>query len=69
MRLQLEASGRWSLDGQELHCGDCFQVRISANHPWLDVRIEFGLGAYYLVGIPPQYAKWSPSDFQARRYQ
>jgi hypothetical protein len=43
---------RFVLDGRELHCGDCFQVKV--NGEWHDARIElFGdpgnMAAWYLV--------------------
>lgn len=59
-------SGRYVLEGQELHCGDCFQVRIDGK--WLDVRIELaGKDHWYLVGHGS--AGWPTlNGLEARRY-
>ena len=32
-------SERWCLDGQDLHCGDGFEVRVAGR--WLAVRVEW----------------------------
>ena len=44
-------SGRYVLGGRELHCGDCFQVRV--NGEWVDTRIELSGGSdWYLYHLP-----------------
>lgn len=47
---------RFTLDGEELHCGDCLKVLVFnglSNSPeWIDTRIEIdGDNNYYLVGL------------------
>lgn len=38
---------------RELHCGECFQLRVGSQ--WHDVRIEHSSGCgWYLIGLPPQ---------------
>jgi hypothetical protein len=44
------ASGRFALGEKEFHCGDCFKVKVAG--AWHDVRIEFAVGNWYLVGVP-----------------
>jgi hypothetical protein len=41
-------SGRYVLDGWELHCGDTFQVLLDAE--WVSTRIEYGTD-WVLVGV------------------
>lgn len=42
---------RYVIGTRQLHCGDCFQVKIE-NDVWKDVRIEKGTKkGWYLVGI------------------
>jgi hypothetical protein len=40
--------GRWVLDGWELHCGDCFEVRVGDK--WVPTRMEHGAGWYLTNG-------------------
>lgn len=65
------SSGRYVLQGKELHCGDCFQVRVNghpgADGPWLDVRIEMSDRKWYLYGVPPGYST-EPDYYEARLY-
>lgn len=66
-------SGRYVLQGKELHCGDCFQIRISGNPDvpssctWLDVRIEMSGRQWYLWGVPKGHTT-EPDAYQARLY-
>ncbi|MDE2100718.1 MAG: DUF5348 domain-containing protein [Patescibacteria group bacterium] len=66
-----DLSGRFVLQGKELHCGDCFQIKIGP--AWHDVRIEHGgsspnpIGKWYLVGVPDGYYT-APDAFEARLY-
>lgn len=58
-------SDRYVLEGQELHCGDCFQVRINGN--WIDVRIELaGKDHWFLVGL--DNTSVTLNGLEARRY-
>jgi hypothetical protein len=64
-------SGRYVLQGKELHCGDRFQVRRN-NYPqedgrWLDVRIEMSGGKWYLYGVPAGHSQ-EPDAYEARLY-
>ena len=63
--------GRYVLQGKELHCGDCFQVRdnnyFTPDGPWLDVRIEMSGGKWYLVGVPTGCTT-EPDYYEARLY-
>lgn len=43
-------SGRYCLGKTELHCGDCFQLRVLGK--WHDVRIEMSCDEWYLIGLP-----------------
>jgi Domain of unknown function (DUF5348) len=43
-------SGRFVLDGWELHCGNVFEVLVDG--AWHEVRIEHG-DDWLLVGLPP----------------
>ena len=43
------SSGRYEIDGEELHCGDVLQVLIGDS--WVDTRIEIANDAWYLVGL------------------
>jgi hypothetical protein len=43
-------SFRWVIGKRELHCGDCFEIRIRGI--WLGVRIEMRNSRWYLVGAP-----------------
>ena len=43
-------SGRFILDGWELHCGDTFELLIADK--WCPVRMEIGGGDWFLVGLP-----------------
>lgn len=43
---------RYLLGDRELHCGDCFQLKVSGRNDtcvWLDVRIEHSDGRFYLI--------------------
>jgi hypothetical protein len=42
-------TGRYELDGWELHCGDAFQVH--SGEKWIDTRIEMVGNDWYLVGL------------------
>jgi hypothetical protein len=42
-------SGRRSLNGHDLHCGDCFQIKTMEGI--IEVRIEHNSNGWYLVGI------------------
>lgn len=55
--------GRWIIDGREVHCGDCFQLRLTSqvettsrsqrnDGPWHDVRAELSQAGWYLIGLP-----------------
>lgn len=65
------ASGRYVLQGRELHCGDCFQVRFiqpdGTDGPWFDVRIEMTGRRWYLIGLPPGKSS-QPDAYEARLY-
>jgi hypothetical protein len=41
-------SGRWMIGKRDLHCGDCFEIRI--RRIWLGVRLEMSHSGWYLVG-------------------
>ena len=57
---------RWNVQGRDLHCGDCFQVKIDG--AWHDVRIELsGAAGWYLIGLPPKAYKHIDA-YQARHY-
>lgn len=43
-------SHRCLLGDYELHCGDCFRLKVGA--AWHDVRIELSRD-WYLIGLPP----------------
>lgn len=58
-------SGRYVLQGKELHCGDCFQVMTDGF--WLDVRIEMSGNRWYLYGVPPGHST-EPDAYEARLY-
>jgi hypothetical protein len=67
-------SGRYVLQGKELHCGDCFQVRVNsvngvigADGPWLDVRIEMSGRKWYIYGVPAGHST-EPDAYEARLY-
>jgi Domain of unknown function (DUF5348) len=64
-------SGRYVLQGKELHCGDCFQVRRNnypqEDGPWLDVRIEMSGGKWYLYRVPAGHSQ-EPDAYEARLY-
>lgn len=47
-------SGRYELCGRELHCGDCFEVRVGGE--WREVRIEHCDRGWYLVGLGEPYS-------------
>lgn len=52
-----------AIAGNELHCGDCFQVFHGGK--WLDVRIELaGQSYWYLVGLQGV----DPEGLEARFY-
>ena len=59
-------SGRYVLQGKELHCGDCFQIRIG--DAWHDVRIEMSSDRWYLYGVPAGHTT-EPDAYEARLYQ
>jgi hypothetical protein len=59
-------SGRYRLQGKELHCGDCFQIRIG--DVWHDVRIEMSGDRWYLHGVPAGRST-EPDAYEARLYQ
>jgi hypothetical protein len=64
-----EYGDRWGFDGWELHCGNCFQVEDpTKTGTWIDVRIEFVVGAWILSGLPPRLYGEPLSNFKARRY-
>jgi len=51
---------------RELHCGDCF--KLIAGNLVHEVRIEFGMGDWYLVGVTPSAAsRWDGTP--AERYR
>ena len=57
-------SSRYVLDGRDLHCGDCFQVRL--DQAWVDTRIELsGRDGWYLYGLPGLLL----DGLQARHYE
>ena len=43
------STGRYEIDGDELHCGDVFQVLIGES--WINTRIELSNDEWYLVGL------------------
>ena len=43
-------TGRYEIGRWELHCGNCFQVKLQEGL-WVDTRIEMSEGQWYLVGI------------------
>jgi len=49
-------SGRYAIGDRELHCGDCFQIKLDGK--WRDVRIEHSSrikpphSGWYLIGVP-----------------
>ena len=43
------SSGRYEIDGEELHCGNVLQVLIGDS--WVDTRIEIANDDWYLVGL------------------
>lgn len=54
-------SGRFKLGNRELHCGDCFRLRLDDKcyslpgavcGEWRDVRIEFTSNQWYLIFAP-----------------
>jgi hypothetical protein len=65
------STGRFVLQGKELHCGDCFQVRKNnypaPDGPWLDVRIEMSGQRWYLYGVPAGHST-EPDAYEARLY-
>jgi len=58
-------SGRWTLEGRELHCGECFEARLDGK--WVGTRIEYSHG-WYLVGLPENSVKRSLGDYLVRAY-
>lgn len=72
-----EFSGRWEIDGVEIHCGDCFQVRkierSGSASQWYDVRAEYdhdcGGGYWYLVGLPNGWNRRCWDIYEAKRYE
>lgn len=58
-------SGRFVLQGKELHCGDCFQVLIGQD--WKDVRIEMSGQRWYLHGVGAGHST-EPDAYEARLY-
>ena len=48
-------SGRYEIDGQELHCGDGLKVLVvnglSGEEEWIETRIELNDAGWYLVGL------------------
>lgn len=51
-----ENTDRYELDGEGLHCGDCFEVLVvnglSGKPEWIDTRIEYNNNhGWYLIGI------------------
>jgi hypothetical protein len=59
------ASGRYVLEGEDLHCGDCFLVK-TIEGKWIGTRIEHCSDGWYLVGIPG--ATRDLNLIEARRY-
>ncbi len=57
-------SGRWLLEDWELHCGDCFEVRVEG--VWVGTRIEYSSG-WYLVGVTGGESTRNMGNFLARR--
>jgi len=61
-------SGRWVIDGRDIHCGDCFQVRRD-DGPWHDVRAEHSnYCGWYLIGLPPKSDTGNFDLYEARWY-
>ena len=58
-------SGRYVIQGKELHCGDCFQTCI--DEIWYDVRIEMAGRRWVLIGIPAGRSQ-TPDAYPARLY-
>jgi hypothetical protein len=58
-------SGRYVLQGKELHCGDCFQVCI--DEMWYDVRIEMAMRKWVVIGVPAGRSS-EPDAYPARLY-
>jgi hypothetical protein len=44
-------TGRYEIGRWELHCGNCFQVKLDDGR-WVDTRIEMGCRQWYLIGVP-----------------
>jgi hypothetical protein len=59
------SSGRYVLEGRDLHCGDCFQIL--TREGWRDVRIEMSGQRWYLVGVGNGNST-EPGAYEARRY-
>lgn len=57
---------RCTLDGQELHCGDCFRLVID-DATKLDVRLERTSNDWYLIGAKPA-AAYAWDGTPAERY-
>lgn len=43
---------RYEIEDIELHCGDCFEVRLDRCDEWIETRIEMNKNGWYLVGLP-----------------
>jgi hypothetical protein len=56
-------TGRYVLEGRDLHCGDCFEVLVCAE--WRHVRIELSGDVWYLVGMAGCESV-SPGHYPAR---
>ena len=59
------SSGRYVLQGKELHCGDTFQILIAG--AWHDVRIEYSSNRWCLYGVPAGHSS-APDAYEARLY-
>lgn len=49
------STGRYEIDGQELHCGDVLKVLVvnglSGKEEWIETRIELNDAGWYLTGL------------------
>lgn len=54
-----ESSGRWTVEGHELHSGDCFQI--VWNGEWIWTRIEHSDGKWILE-LPKKWVAVSALD-------
>lgn len=53
-KLYMNGNGRYQLNGQEFHCGDCLEVKVYNDLwercEWVTTRIEHNGKKWYLVG-------------------